>query len=139
MNKHFWLAVGALQTLVATLGSLYFSLIKHWDPCVLCWYQRICMYPLVVLLGVAWITKDYKIGRYAWPLVIIGWGFALYHNLLRWGILPETCPATGPSCLQGTPWFGFITLPLLSLVAFTVIAFCLWMMGRAEENRSWGQ
>ena len=122
--------MGWVVAAVAMAGSLYASLVAHWDPCILCWYQRITMYPLAAILLVGALNNDKNVTKYAWPLVIIGGLIALYHNLLRWGILPETCPATGPSCLQGTPWFGFITLPLLSLTAFVLIGIALWQFGK---------
>jgi disulfide bond formation protein DsbB len=133
MTKNTWLWFAWAVAAVATAGSLYFSLGLKWEPCVLCWYQRIGMYPLVPILLVGILNKDKNAAKYAWPLVIGGGLIALYHNMLRWGILPEVCSATGPSCLQGTPWFGFITIPLLSLTAFVLIAIALWQFGRAKD------
>lgn len=116
------------QALVATLGSLYFSEVMHLPPCVLCWYQRIAMYPLVVILGVGLFLRERRIRLYALPLSLIGFGIALYHNLLYYGILPESIqPCTsGVSCTsRQIEWLGFITIPLLSLVAFSVISAAL--------------
>lgn len=112
------------MALIATLSSLYLSEILHWTPCILCWYQRILMYPLVLIIGIAVIRRDNN-----WPittlaLASIGWLVALYHSLLQWGIVPSSlAPCTvGESCLvRHTAWFGFITIPFLSWVAFTVI------------------
>ncbi len=131
-----WLWFLWIVAVVATAGSLYFSLGLGWQPCVLCWYQRICMYPIVVIGAVGYSMRDVRWYKYALPLAIIGWVIALYHNLLRWGILPETCPATGPSCLQGTPWFGFITIPLLSLTAFTLILISCWVLAKQTKKFS---
>jgi disulfide bond formation protein DsbB len=131
-DQYLWFAW--FVALVATCGSLYFSEIKHWTPCILCWYQRIFMYPLVLILFVGALGRDRNVIKYALPMAIVGWFIALYHNLLRWGIIPETCPATGPSCLLGKPWFGFITIPLLSLTAFTLIIITLYLLKRKESK-----
>lgn len=116
------------QSLFATLGSLFFSEIMQFPPCVLCWYQRIFMYPLVIIFGVALLTNDKKVVNYALPLSLVGLIIAFYHNLLYYGLIPESiqpCLA-GVSCTtQFFAWFGFITIPLLSLVAFSIIVGAL--------------
>ena len=121
-NIHY---LALLQALVATLGSLSFSEILHFTPCVLCWYQRICMYPLVFILTVGIIEKNRKIYRYVLPLSITGLIISLYHNLLYYRIIPEKIAPCikGVSCTtRFFAWFGFITIPLLALTAFTVIS-----------------
>ena len=113
-----------IQALVATMGSLFFSEVMHWTPCVLCWYQRICMYPLIAIFAVGILKKDKQVNFYAWPLIIVGWIIAFYHNLLYYNILPEAAApcAAGVSCTtKFFAWFGFITIPLLSLTAFTIL------------------
>lgn len=109
--------------LASLLGSLYFSEVARIAPCSLCWYQRIALYPLVFILPVAIIGKDEKIRWYALPLAIIGGIIALYHNLLSWNVIEEIVAcAPGVSCaIQEINWFGFITIPLLSLIAFIAI------------------
>lgn len=114
----FWVA------LLATSGSLYFSEFAHFDPCRLCWYQRIAMYPLVVILGIAAVRRDPGVRIYARALAIIGAVIAAYHVAFEW--LPElldtgACGA-GPSC--AVIWFrvfGFISFPTLALTAFLLI------------------
>src|SRR3546814_9628284 len=100
------------------------------DPCELCWYQRIVMFPLVFVLAVGLATSDTQVFRYALPLVAAGWLVAAYHNLLYVGVIPEAlqpCGA-GPSCAKADlNLFGFISIPLLLLVAFTT---------RSEEHTS---
>lgn len=112
------------QSLIATVGSLYFSEIMRLPPCSLCWYQRIFMYPLVFILGVGIASSDRRVLWYALPMAVTGWLVAVYHNLLYYKIIPEgftTC-AAGVSCTsKQIEWLGFITIPLLSLAAFTVI------------------
>ncbi len=124
------------QALVATLGSLYFSQIMGLVPCVLCWYQRIAMYPLVLVLGVGILLRETRIKFYALPLSLIGLGIAIYHNLLYYGVLPESIApcTTGVSCTtRQVEWLGFITIPLLALVAFAVISICLILADPAGE------
>ena len=114
--------------LVATMGSLYFSEVINLPPCVLCWYQRIALYPLVAILAVGILRKDKAVALYALPLVFGGLGIAVYHNLLYWKILPESiAPCTlGVSCTtKFFEWFGFITIPFMSLMAFVTIAALL--------------
>ena len=93
-------------------------------PCVLCWYQRICMFPLVFILAAGLFPLDAKVVRYAFPLAITGWGIAVFHLLLAEGVIPETITP----CTQGVPcselqieWFGFVTIPLLSVAVFSAI------------------
>ena len=116
------------QAIVATGGSLYFSEVMKLPPCVLCWYQRIAMYPLVAILAVGILTRDARLRLYALPLSLIGLGIAIYHNLLYYGVIPESIApcTTGVSCTtRQIEWFGFITIPLLALVAFSVISIAL--------------
>lgn len=128
MKDRILLYLAWIQAVIATVGSLFFSEIMHFTPCVLCWYQRICMYPLVVLLTVGILRKDKNIGWYVVPLASIGWVIALYHNLLYYNIIPESAAPciSGVSCTtKFIQWFGFVTIPLLSLTAFTVILICM--------------
>uniref|UniRef100_UPI0040473E69 disulfide oxidoreductase n=1 Tax=Aliarcobacter sp. TaxID=2321116 RepID=UPI0040473E69 len=117
-----------LVSLVATFGSLFFSEIMHFIPCSLCWYQRIFMYPLVFLLLINLLFPDDKLFKYAFPLAFIGWSISVYHNLLMFGIIPENLSP----CVQGVPcstayinWLGFISIPLLSFLAYTFILILL--------------
>ncbi|SRR6266403_856980 len=116
-----------ILALFSTLASLYFSEIMKLAPCVLCWYQRICMYPLVVITTVGILKKDKVFPFYVLPLGMIGWIIALYHNLLYYHILPESiapCQA-GISCTsRQLELFGFFTIPLGSFIAFTLIIIC---------------
>lgn len=122
------LSLAFVQAVVAVLTSLYFSEIRQFPPCVLCWYQRICMYPLVVILFIAILKKDTYVPLYVLPLSITGTLIALYHNLLYYNIIPEaiTPCMLGVSCTtRFIAWFGFITIPFLSLIAFLVITACM--------------
>lgn len=124
MNGMILLFISWLVSMIATLGSLFFSEIMLLPPCVLCWYQRICMYPLTIVLLIGFWTQDQKVLKYAGPLAIVGWIIAIYHNLLYYNILPESASP----CMQGISctsvqlnWLGFITIPFLSFTAFTLI------------------
>ena len=121
--QKYVLFIVLIQAIVATLGSLYLSDIKGYAPCVLCWYQRICMYSLIPILFVGMFRGDKKVYQYVFPLAIIGWCFALYHNLLYSGIIDpgESC-SYGISCTtKYVEYFGFITIPLMSFTAFSII------------------
>lgn len=116
-----WL--GALVALVATAGSLYFSEVAGFVPCVLCWYQRIAMYPLVVLLGVAAWRGDAGIRRYAAPLALIGALISVYHiGVERLPGLPSgACSLAAPCDLIWVERFGFVTIPVMALAGFLAI------------------
>ena len=116
-----------IQACVATLGSLYFSEVMNLQPCVLCWYQRILMYPLSLIIMVGIWRRDSALYLYVLPLSMLGFGIATYHNLLYYGILPESIQPCllGVSCTtRQIEWLGFITIPVMSLLAFTVISAC---------------
>ncbi len=117
-----------LVATVATLGALFLSEVVGVAPCALCWYQRAFMFPLVFVLGTGLFPLDRRVVRYAAPLVAAGWLLALYHLLLTRGVIP----AGMSPCTQGVPcsedpvaWFGFVTIPLLSLLSFTAIGAAL--------------
>lgn len=122
---------------VATLGSLFFSEVMMLPPCILCWYQRIAMYPLSILLFVGLLKFDRSLFRFTAPLALIGWAIAVYHNLLYYKILPESASpcVKGISCTTvQLEWLGFITIPLLSLIGFTLILLCLIFFRKNYEN-----
>lgn len=117
-----------IVALVATLGALFVGEVMGQVPCVLCWYQRIAMFPLAVLLGVAAFRGDWGVRPYAVPLAIAGFAVAGFHSLLYAGIVPEAiepCGA-GPSCASAEMTIlGGLPLPFLSLAAFTAITLVL--------------
>jgi disulfide bond formation protein DsbB len=128
------LAAFVVATL-ATIGSLYFSEVAHFEPCRLCWYQRIAMYPLVVILGIAAWRRDISVRRYAVPVVVIGALIATYHYALEW--LPwldsGVCSATTPCTIVWFRELGFISLPYLALSAFLMIVALLWLAAGAGD------
>jgi disulfide bond formation protein DsbB len=124
--------------LLAMAGSLYFSEVAHYTPCTLCWYQRIAMYPLVLLLGIAAVRRDIGIRIYAIPLAAIGAGISTYHYLLEWfpDIEIGVCTVGIPCTAVWFREFGFVSLPLLALVAFVLVVTFLLIPVRAAAPTS---
>ena len=108
---------------IATIGSLFFSEVMEFEPCELCWMQRILMYPLVVILGTAYVKKEIYIAIPGFILSLIGAPLALYHYIIqKIDTLSSPNFCGDISCtVQYINYFGFITIPFLSLVAFTSI------------------
>jgi disulfide bond formation protein DsbB len=132
-----WLAF--LVAAGATLGSLYFSEIADFVPCRLCWFQRIAMYPLAVVLLVGAIRKDRAVRWYAGPLAIIGAAIAGWHTLIEWRPQLDNgeCELTGPSCTY--VWFrefGFISLATMALTGFLTILILLFVRFPARLDSS---
>jgi disulfide bond formation protein DsbB len=115
------LALAVAATCMA--GSLYFSEVADFVPCTLCWYQRIAMYPLVLILAVAAVLRDRAVRRYVVPLAAVGMVTSLYHYLVEW--FPEAesgvCRAEQPCSLVWFRELGFITLPFMALSGFALI------------------
>lgn len=132
MNRNtLLLYIAWLISIVATLGSLYFSEIEGFIPCELCWYQRIFMYPLVIFLGVAVFRNDTNIKWYVMPISIIGAAIGVLHYLQQKvpGLSGLTPCAEGVPCnIEYINWLGFITIPFLSLTAFILITICMLML-----------
>ncbi|MDH4263758.1 MAG: disulfide oxidoreductase [Spirochaetia bacterium] len=113
---------------ISTLGSLFFSEIMKLPPCTLCWYQRIFMFPLSLILPLGLFPLDKNVVRYALILSAAGLLIAFFHLLLAAGVIPESIQP----CRQGIPcsktvisWFGFVTIPFLSMLSFLVIVVLL--------------
>jgi len=109
---------------VATLGSLYFSEVMKFFPCKLCWYQRILMYPQVILLGLAAVRKDYGQSLYVLPISSLGIAMSTFHYLSQKTSWFEKAGASCgiiPCNIEYINWFGFVTIPFLALIAFILI------------------
>jgi disulfide bond formation protein DsbB len=122
-----------LLATAATLGSLFFSEVMALPPCSLCWYQRIFMFPLPILLLMGLFPLDAKVVRYALPLALAGWAIAAYHTLLQLGVIPESAApcSQGVSCSSAyLELFGFVSIPVLSLLAFSGVVGLLILLGR---------
>jgi disulfide bond formation protein DsbB len=134
-----WLLLLAAWLLVttATLGSLFFSEVMELPPCSLCWYQRVFMFPLALVLFMGLFPFDPKVVRYALPLSVAGTLAALYHMLLQSGIIPESAAPCSPgvSCADVDMLvFGFVSIPILSLFAFGAVTALLFTILRSSSR-----
>ena len=123
-----------LVAAIATGGSLFFSDVAGFIPCELCWYQRICMYPLSIATLLAALFDDHRAARYLLPLPIVGAGVSVYHLLIENGVVKqaEACRISAPGGCA-TKWineFGYMTIPTLALSAFVLITILLAMAAR---------
>lgn len=129
----------SIVSLVATLGSLYFSQIRGFEPCTLCWYQRILMYPIILISGIGLFQKNATIALTTAVFAFIGGGISLYHyGIQKLAFLGDTAPSCGlvPCTGQYINYLGFITIPFLALIAFTLIAITsLFMMKWQKETK----
>ena len=125
-----------LLAAIGTLGSLFFSEVMGLKPCVLCWYQRIFMYPLVLIFLVGLFPLDRSVFRYSFPIALIGWGFAIYHYLLYSGYIPENlqpCDKDASCAEINLELFGFITIPMLSILSYTAIIVLLLIFRKRTQ------
>lgn len=121
--------------LFATSGSLFFSEIAHFIPCKLCWYQRIFMYPQILILGIASLKNDFAVRRYILPLSGVGLGVSVYHYILQMSPIPLPCSDEIASCAaKQFAYFGYITIPLMSATAFALI-IVLFLLGGKGKGR----
>ncbi len=115
--------------LIATSGSLFFSEVAHFIPCKLCWYQRIIMYPQVVILSIATFKNDFAVKKYILPLSVIGLVIAVYHYILQMSPFPLPCSDEVANCaLKQVGFFGYITIPLMAATAFAVIIYLMLLI-----------
>lgn len=125
--------------IVSLAGSMYFSNVMMLPPCVLCWFQRICIFPMSFILAVGFLKKDKNVLWYALPLVCIGWIISLYHNLLYYKIIQEAISmcTSGVSCTsKQIEYFGFITIPLMAYTSLTLTLICLIIFYRNSKKES---
>jgi disulfide bond formation protein DsbB len=126
-----------LVAVIATAGALFIGEVMLMVPCQLCWYQRICMFPLVFILGMACWSDDRRGAVYALPLALGGAAIAGYHTLLVAGLIPKAwipCSA-GVSCAdQKLEILNGIPIPWLSLAAFVAIAVLLTIFLRKTSR-----
>ena len=121
---------------IAMTGSLYFSEVLHYVPCTLCWYQRIAMYPLTLIIAVGLLRRDDNLPYYVLPLSLLGQSISTYHYLVQkthiFGV-PTACQAGVPCTSIWINWFGFITIPFLAMMAFFVITIMVLLAITAGE------
>ena len=127
--KKYSLFFAWVVTLIATLGSLYAGEVLQWAPCSLCWYQRVCLFPMAIILGMATYRRDDAIALYLIPQTIIGLLFAIYQYIypyiLPYVSAPKLCTLDIDCSYNYFEFFGFITLPLLSALSFVLILLFL--------------
>ncbi|MBE1444927.1 MULTISPECIES: disulfide oxidoreductase [unclassified Paenibacillus] len=136
--RQYGLYMAWAVSLVAVGGSLFFSEVMRFEPCKLCWFQRIFMYPLVILLGMACYKNDRKLIAYILPMSIIGGMISLYHySEQKIPGLAKLLPCTvGVPCNEDyINWLGFITIPFLALIAFIMIT-CFLLLGREDRQEA---
>ena len=130
-----WLAF--LVSATATAGSLFFSEVAHFVPCELCWFQRVCMYPLAITTLLAAAFNDHRAARYLLPLPVIGAGVSVYHLLIENHVVEQAraCAISAPGGCA-TRWideFGYVTIPTLALTAFA-LTFVFLLFAAFEET-----
>ncbi len=132
-GNSIWLAWAV--ALVATVGSLIYSEVIHFVPCRLCWFQRIAMYPLSVILLVGAIRREAVVRFYALPLALIGLAVSIYHNLVQFFPSMEggSCDPLNPCSARSVAVFGFIDLPFMAGAGFIVISVLLAFYTKATE------
>ncbi len=133
--KEYSAHIAWVIALASMIGSLYFSEVFNFAPCVLCWYQRIIIYPLVLLIPVGIMLKDKRLASYILPLTVVGLIVSIFQNLLYYKVIPEAIMpcVDGVSCTtKYIDYFGFLTIPLLSLLS--LIAITVLMVIYKKQN-----
>lgn len=133
--RKYSLYLAWVVSVVATLGSLYFSEIRGFIPCELCWYQRILMYPLVLILGIGTFQNDSSVERFVMPMAVIGWFVSLFHYLQQ--KVPgfaeiKPCSSGVPCSAQYINWLDFITIPFLAFTAFSLIIVFMFLIKKQK-------
>ena len=137
----FGVPLALLVAFTAVTGSLYYSEIAGFVPCRLCWYQRVLMYPLVIIILIGLIEQDEILPNYVLPFSIIGIGVSSYHYMLQLGIFGNAgaCSIGVPCNVRYVNYAGFITIPLMALTAFILITGSMlavkWAYGREDVMR----
>ena len=108
---------------IATGGSLFYSEIAYFVPCELCWFQRICMYPLSIVTLLAALAGDHRVARYLLPLPVVGAGVSVYHILIENHVIatPQGCQIGIGCAVKWINEFGYMTIPTLSLTASVLL------------------
>jgi disulfide bond formation protein DsbB len=132
-NNAVWLAW--VVALVATVGSLMYSELFHFPPCRLCWFQRIAMYPLAIILLVGAIRREMAVKFYAVPIALIGLVISIYHNVLQFfpSLEGTSCDPLVPCSARSIEMFGFMDLPFMAGAGFIVIAVLLAYYTKVDE------
>jgi disulfide bond formation protein DsbB len=138
-SRETFLFAAWATSILAIFGSLYFSEIRQYEPCLLCWYQRILMYPFALILGIAVVKKDYRISLYTMAMSAVGALISIYHySLQKVPFMADNAVTCGrvPCTGQYINWLGFITIPFLALSAFIIIftlSMIIWKKTKEAE------
>lgn len=138
-NNFAFIYIAWIISIISIFGSLFFSSILELPPCFLCWYQRIFIFPLGIVLAVGFLKKDALVFWYAFPLALIGWGISAYHNLLYYKFIVEPLvPCTGGvSCTENQfELLGFISIPLMALLSLSSILILLILFAKKQKKES---
>ncbi|QLG70041.1 MAG: Disulfide bond formation protein, BdbC-like [Candidatus Woesebacteria bacterium] len=134
-----YLLFSLLVSLVATAGSLFLSEIAHFEPCKLCWFQRIFMYPLPLILGISIYKRIREVTSFVLPFSLIGSIIALYHYYVQTNpqaLAPCSIVGFSVSCSERFfTYFGYITIPWMSFSAFFLIFVFMILGGRGLKKR----
>jgi disulfide bond formation protein DsbB len=132
-NNAIWLAW--IVALVCTIGSLIYSEVVHFVPCRLCWFQRIAMYPLSIILLVGALRREAVVRFYALPIALIGLGISIYHNVVQFfpSLEGGSCDPLNPCSARSIAVLGFIDLPFMAGAGFIVISVLLAFYTKAKE------
>ena len=139
LNVPWWPALFCAWIIAfgASLGALFIGEVMGQSPCLLCWYQRVAMFSLAIVLSIACLLDDRSVWRYALPLAVIGWVIALWHNLLYFGLIfapLEPCGA-GPSCSSADMVIlGGVPIPSLAFIAFSAIIMSIFVVKRKAAS-----
>ncbi len=136
LGSRAWLLSAAGVATIATAGSLFFSEVAHFVPCQLCWYQRIAMYPLVVLLGIAAVRRDLGIRPYAVVMSLAGAAISAYHVVIQHfpALSTGSCSTDAPCTAIDVQVLGFVTIPFMAFAAFLLIATLLMVARPLDEE-----
>ena len=133
--KDYAIYLAWVIALIGLFCSLFFGEILHHEPCRLCWYQRVCLFPLVILLGIAAYREDSRIIIYALPLTILG-AFLAFYQLLGTFVpslsSPKLCGSEVDCSENMVELFGFLSFPLVSFIGFLLIGFFLWQARKTQ-------
>jgi disulfide bond formation protein DsbB len=121
---------------IATGGSLFLSEVAGFVPCEMCWYQRICMYPLSLLTLFAAYHGDYRFARYLVPFPVIGAGVSIYHLLIENHVVatPAQCNVGAGCTVKWINYFGYMTIPTLALTAFALLIIFLALAASEADD-----
>ena len=121
--------------MLGVLGTFVYSELLNLPPCDLCWFQRVAMYPLVVILFVGILLSDRRVFYYAMPFSLVGFFIATYHVLLQLGVVPEvTCRINETCATVSFSLFGFLTIPMQAMLGFLVISLAIILFFKCSES-----